>query len=104
MPEELIEQELEALRRSVAGVLPVDRPAEEGDTLVVDLVSPSGETQSDTIVQLGSGRLVEEIEHSLVGVRAGETTTVDYELADGATTKVDVSVKQVQRERPARGR
>ena len=95
VPEELVEQELEALRRSVAGLLPVERPAEEGDTLVVDLISPSGETQSDTIVQLGSGRLVEEIEHSLVGARGGETTTVEYEVADGSTTQVEVRVKQV---------
>jgi trigger factor len=73
----------------------VDRPAEEGDTLVVDLVSPSGDSQSDTVVQLGSSRLVEEIEHSLVGARAGETETVEYELTDGRTTTVDVVVKQV---------
>jgi trigger factor len=95
VPEELIEQELEALRRSVAGILPVERPAEDGDTLVVDLVSPSGETQSDTIVQLGSGRLVEEIEQSLVGARAGETTAVEYELGEGETANVEVQVKQV---------
>jgi trigger factor len=95
VPEELIEQELDALRRSVAGLLPVERPAEEGDTLVVDLASPDGETQSDTIVQLGSGRLVEEIEHSLVGARAGETTAVDYELGDGQTASIEVRVKEV---------
>jgi trigger factor len=95
VPEELVEQELDALRRSVAGVVPVERPAEEGDTLVVDLVSPSGEAQSDTVIQLGSGRLVEEIEHSLVGARAGETASVEYELADGETTTVEVTVKQV---------
>jgi len=96
VPEELVEQELDAVRRSVAGVVPVDRPAEEGDTLVVDLVGPAGESrQSDTVVQLGSSRLVEEIEHSLVGARAGETQAVEYELADGRTTTVDVLVKQV---------
>ena len=40
VPEELVEEELEAIRRSVAGVLPVDRPAEQGDTLVIDLRQP----------------------------------------------------------------
>ena len=53
-----------------------------GDTLVVDLQSPSGDAQSDTVVELGSGRLVEEIETALVGARAGETKDVEYELAD----------------------
>jgi trigger factor len=95
IPEELVEGELLSLRRSVAGVVPVDRPAEEGDALVVDLLSPSGVRQSDTVVELGSNRLVEEIEHSLVGARAGETQPVEYELADGSTASVEVVVKQV---------
>ncbi len=95
VPEELVGEELEAIRRSVAGVLPVDRPAEQGDTLVIDLASPTGETQSDTIVQLGSGRLMEEIEESLVGARAGESTSVEYEVAEGQTASIDVNVKQV---------
>ena len=95
VPEELIEQELEALRETVAELAPVeDRPAAEGDTVVVDLVSPSG-SQSDTVVELGSGRLVDEIERALVGLRGGESTTVTYELADGSTATVEVAVKHV---------
>ena len=63
VPEELISQELDALRESVAELVPADdRPAQEGDTLVVDIVSSDGEAQRDTVVELGSGRLVPEIE------------------------------------------
>ena len=83
VPEELISQELDALRESVAELVPADdRPAQEGDTLVVDIVSSDGEAQRDTVVELGSGRLVEEVEAALVGASVGETKTVSYELAD----------------------
>ena len=66
----------------VAELVPADdRPAQEGDTLVVDLPSPNGEAQSDTVVELGSGRLVEEIEAALIGASVGETRRSHYELA-----------------------
>jgi trigger factor len=96
VPEQLVQQELDALRRSVAELVPADdRPAQAGDTLVVDLVSPDGETQSDTVVELGAGRLMEEIEAALAGASAGETKEVTYELNDGSTATVSVTVKHV---------
>src|SRR5262245_23093814 len=61
VPEELVQAELDALRSSIAELVPADdRPAQEGDTVVVDLAGGNGEGQSDTVVELGSGRLVEE--------------------------------------------
>ncbi len=96
VPEELVQAELDALRSSIAELVPADdRPAQEGDTLVVDLVGANGEGQSDTVVELGSGRLVEEIESALVGAGVGDTRTVRYELADGSETSVEVTVKHV---------
>ena len=96
VPQELVDQELEALRQSVAELVPADdRPAKEGDTLVVDLQSPSGEAQSDTVVELGSGRLVEEIEAALIGASVGETKEIDYELADESGAAVTITVKHV---------
>ena len=96
VPEELVTQELEALRESVAELVPAgERPAQEGDTLVVDIVSPEGEAQRDTVVELGSGRLVEEVEAALVGASAGETKSVAYELADESTSNVEITVKEI---------
>ncbi len=96
IPEDLVQAELEALRRSVAELVPADdRPAREGDTLVIDLATPGGESQSDTVVELGSGRLVEELEAALVGVSAGETKEISYEPAAGETANVTVTVKHV---------
>jgi trigger factor len=97
VPEELIAQELEALRESVAELVPAeDRPAQEGDTLVVDIVSPDGEAQRDTVVELGAGRLVEEVEAALVGASPGDTRTVPYELADESTATVEIHVKEIK--------
>ena len=97
VPEELIAQELEALRESVAELVPAeDRPAQEGDTLVVDIVSPDGEAQRDTVVELGAGRLVEEVEAALVGASTGETKTVPYELADESSATVEITVKEIK--------
>ena len=72
IPEELVEQELEELRASVAELAPVEgRPARTGDVLVVDALDENGEGQRDLVVELGSGRLVEEIERALTGASAG---------------------------------
>jgi trigger factor len=97
VPEELIAQELDALRESVAELVPADdRPAQEGDTLIVDIASPDGEAQRDTVVELGAGRLVEEVEAALVGASPGETKSVPYELADESTTTVEITVKEIK--------
>ncbi len=96
VPQELVDQELEALRQSVAELVPADdRQAREGDTLVVDLQSPSGEAQSDTVVELGGGRLVEEIEAALIGASVGETKEVSYELADDSAAAVKITIKHI---------
>ena len=95
--EELVEQELEVLRYTVAELAPVEgRPAREGDTLVVDLVSQSGEAHRDYVVEVGAERLVGELEAALPGMSAGESKEVEYELGDGSTTKVGVAVKEIK--------
>ena len=97
VPAELVDQELEVLRESVAELVPVeDRPAREGDTLVVDIVAPGGEAQRDTVVELGAGTLVEEVVSTLVGASPGETKLVTYELADESTPSVEVTVKEIK--------
>jgi trigger factor len=97
VPQEVVDEEIERLRDSVAELVPVEnRPAQEGDTVVIDVVAPGGEAQRDTVVELGAGALVEEIEAALVGASAGETKSVTYELSDGSTTDVEVAVKEIK--------
>src|SRR5207302_5990100 len=62
VPEDLVEHELNVLRSTVAELSPVeDRPAQQGDTVVIDLVAGDG-GQRDYVVELGSGRLLPELE------------------------------------------
>ena len=97
VPEEVIARELEELQRSVAELAPVEgRPAKAGDTVVIDVIAPSGEAQRDVVVELGAGKLVEEIEAVIGGMSAGETRPVSYELADETTRDVEVTLKDVK--------
>ena len=97
VPSEVVDQELEALRETVAELAPVeDRPARTGDVLVIDALDENGEGQRDLVVELGSGRLVEEIERALTGASAGETREIEFETADDSTAKATVAVKEIK--------
>jgi trigger factor len=97
VPAELVDAELERLRVAVAELIPVeDRPALEGDTVVVDLVNPDGEAQRDYVVELGEGRLLDELEEGIVGTRVGESKQIESELVDGSTATIDVTVKEIK--------
>jgi trigger factor len=97
IPDEAVDAEIEALRESVAELAPVDgRPARPGDTVIVDLVDEEGEGQRDTVVELGTGRLADELEDAIVGTAPGETKHAAYGLSDGSTASVDVTVREVQ--------
>jgi trigger factor len=97
VPGDVVDQELEALRDSVAELAPVeDRPARTGDVLVIDALDENGEGQRDLVVELGAGRLVEEIERALTGATAGESKEVEFESADGSTAKATVEVKEIK--------
>ena len=54
------------------------------------------ESIANDIVELGSGRLVEEIERALTGASQGETKNVEFELADGSTGTATVEVKELK--------
>ena len=97
VPEEMLDAEIEALRDSAAELTPIEgRAAREGDVVVMDVVSPSGETRRDVVVELGGGRLVEELEQALVGMSPGETKAVEHELADDATASIEVTLTEVK--------
>jgi trigger factor len=96
IPEELLDAELDVLRESVAPLTPVEgRPAQTGDVVVVD-ATESGETQRDLVLELGSGRLLEEVERALTGASTGDARTVEYQLPDGSARTVEVTVKDVK--------
>ena len=97
VPEELVEHELNALRSTVAELAPVDgRPAQLGDTVVVDLVGEDG-GQRDYVVELGSGRLVPELEERLVGMAVGEAKELEVDRpGEEEPAAVQASMKEIK--------
>ena len=97
IPPELVDQEIEVLRESVADLAPVEgRPAQTGDVVVVDAVEEGGEAQRDLVLELGAGRVLEEVERALLGAAAGDTRSVEYSLPDGSSRTTQVTVKQIK--------
>jgi trigger factor len=110
VPEGAVDRELEALRDRAARLEPVDRAAEDKDFVVIDFDgSVNGQrlrsaAARDYLVQLGAGRLVEEFDTKLRGLKAGESVSfpVTYSAEDtrpelrGRTVDYTVTVKAVQ--------
>ena len=96
VPSELIEAELDALRGTVAELVPADRPAQAGDTIVVDLVREDGQAQRDYVVELGAGRLLPELEEQLIGMAARESRELRFEQGDDNLAVVTATVKEVK--------
>ena len=86
VPEEAVQAELDRLRESFARLDSVERPAEQGDHLVVDFVGRvdgeefKGGQARDYMLELGGGRLIEGFEEQLVGARAGDARAVEVRL------------------------
>jgi trigger factor len=96
IPPEAIQEQLEALQRSVAEIVPVEgRATQDGDVVVIDL-STESEAQRDVVVELGGAQLIEEIENGIRELNVGESREVAYELADGMKRDVTVTVKEIK--------
>jgi trigger factor len=107
---EEVDAEIERLRESSASLENVDRPAKEGDFVVIDFVGKvdgepfEGGDARGYLLELGSDRLVEGFEQQLQGASAGDERTVtvtfpeDYraEGLAGNEATFEVSVKEVK--------
>src|SRR5919204_2022470 len=97
LPAEVVDAELEELRSAVAELAPVEnRAARTGDVAVIDILAESGEGQRDLVVELGSGRLVEELERALIGTSLGETKEVELLQPDGSIAKATVTLNELK--------
>ncbi len=128
VPDDQIQQEIDALRERLARLDTVERPAAAGDFVVVDYSGylpaedPSGSEPAhqpqpfeggegrDQLIELGGGNLIPGFEEGLLGAAAGETRTVelafpaDYgaEHLAGRDASFEITVKEVKfKELPA---
>jgi trigger factor len=97
VPEDYVDHELNVLRSTIAELSPVEeRPAQQGDTVVIDLVAGDG-GQRDYVVELGSGRLLPELEEQLAGMSAGETKDVELDRpGEEDPAPVQVTMKEIK--------
>ncbi|MFM9583484.1 trigger factor [Streptomyces caniscabiei] len=110
--EEDVEKAVEQLRERFASTSPVERAAEDGDVVTLDLEAKvDGEILEDGVAEgvsytIGSGELLDGIDDAVKGLEAGGETTFTSELkggsAAGKEAEVTVKVSQVAaRELPA---
>jgi trigger factor len=96
VPAELVDQELERIRETVAELAPVEgRPVQEGDTVVIDITGENLPAQKDYVVEVGIERLVPELDEALVGMSAGKTKTVQLGSEEQPQT-VELAVKEIK--------
>jgi trigger factor len=108
-----IDEELDRLRDQFATLDTVERPAAEGDHVVIDYVGSidgepfEGGTGRDQLIELGSGRLIPGFEEQLTGATAGDQRNVevtfpgDYQAEQlaGRTAQFDVDVSEIKSKR-----
>jgi trigger factor len=108
--DEDVTSRLDALRERFGTLVGVDRPAADGDFVVLDLTATIDGEQVDSVsgvsYQIGSGNMLEGLDEALTGLSAGETTTFTAPLAGGehAGETADISVTATsvkQRDLPA---
>lgn len=127
--EQLVRQEIDGMRERLARLESAERPAATGDFLVIDhegeLVGgqpaqgegPKAQAQEaedaaaaealsgrDQLVELGAGRMPEELERALIGAGAGQERDVEVQFPEsygdsplaGRTARLHVTVKEVK--------
>lgn len=103
--EEDVEKAVEQLRERFASTSPVERAAEDGDVVTLDLQAKvDGEVLEDGVAEgvsytIGSGELLDGIDDAVKGLEAGGEATFASELkggsAAGKEAEVTVKVSQV---------
>ncbi|QAY64691.1 trigger factor [Xylanimonas allomyrinae] len=82
-----VAERLDALRERFGTLVGVDRPAADGDYVVIDLKAVIGDEEVDSVsgisYQIGSGNMLDGLDEALTGLSAEETTTFKATLAGG---------------------
>ncbi len=110
VPDEVIDREIDRLREGMASLDAVDRPAADGDHVLVDFVGSldgvefEGGSATDHMIEIGSGQLIDDFEQQIIGASAGDEVEVnvtfpeEYGAAElaGQDALFRVTVKEVR--------
>ncbi|MFT4287550.1 trigger factor [Nocardioides sp.] len=98
LTEEDVEEQIEGLRERFGTLKDVERPAVDGDFVVIDLVATKdgepveGAEVSGMSYQVGRGGLLDGIDEAITGLSAGEEKTFTSQLVGGDLVGEDVDV------------
>jgi trigger factor len=105
-----VDERLDDLRQRFGTLVGVDRPAQTGDFVTLDISATIDDEEIDSVsgvsYEVGSGQMLEGMDEAVTGLQAGETTTFTASLAGGEQAgreaEVTVTVQSVkERELPA---
>ena len=88
VPDDAVDRELDRLRENFARLETVDRPAKQGDYVLIDFEGSidgkafEGGIARDELLELGSGRLIEGFESQLEGASGGEERELQITFPD----------------------
>jgi trigger factor len=94
-----VEEQVQNLRERFASLSEVERPAAEGDFVVMDLVARKdgevveGAEATGMSYQVGKGGMLEGLDEALTGMSAGDQTTFTSQLVGGDMLGEDVEVE-----------
>ena len=99
-----LNEALTELLERFATLKDVERAAEDGDFVTIDMVAEVGGEEIDSVsgvsYKIGSGNMIEGIDEALIGLSAGETKTFSTTIAggehEGEAGDVTVTVEKVQ--------
>ena len=101
-----VEEQVEALRERFATLIDVERPAVDGDFVVMDLVATKdgepveGAEVTGMSYRVGRGGMLDGLDEALIGMAAGDEKTFTSQLVGGdlvgEDVEVQVTVSQVQ--------
>jgi len=96
--DEEVEEQAQSLRERFATLVDIDRPAEDGDYVVMDLKATSdgepveGAELTEMSYQVGRGGMLDGLDEALVGMSAGEEKVFSSQLVGGDLVGQDVDV------------
>ncbi|MEO5342085.1 MAG: trigger factor [Gammaproteobacteria bacterium SHHR-1] len=108
-----VDKMVEQLRKQRASWEPVERPAQDGDQLLISFTGYiedeafEGGSAEDVPLELGSGRMIEGFEAGLLGASAGDKPSLELKFPEdyrvehlaGRDARFEVEVKEVREQR-----
>jgi len=94
-----VEEQVQALRERFGSLVDVERAAEDGDFVVIDLVATKddepveGAEVSEMSYRVGRGGMIEGLDEALTGMAAGDEKTFGSQLVGGDLVGQDVDVQ-----------